>query len=156
MGIVGGRTYFDDMTLNPELLPRPATPWSLLCMGSGLSSVFRRSRLFDLESLGPWPRDTDNDVDIVTGCFCLVRRELWATLGGFDEGFFMYGEDTDLCIRAWQAGSACAICAEGAADPLRRPIRARPRRQDGPPVPLQAQLIESTGAPPRRRSAWRC
>jgi N-acetylglucosaminyl-diphospho-decaprenol L-rhamnosyltransferase len=111
-GIVGGRTYFGDMTLNPTSVHGRPTAWSLLCMGMGLSTLFRQTRLFDPESLGRWPRDSHREVDVVTGCFCLVRRDLWQTLGGYDESFFMYGEDTDLSIRAWEVGSACMVCPD--------------------------------------------
>ena len=111
-GIFGGRTLFADRSLNPNSCHGRPTPWSLLCMGLGLSAVFRRSRWFDPESLGPWPRDTVAEVDAVTGCFLLIRREWWQRLGGFDETFFMYGEDTDLCLRAWQQGSKCLICPD--------------------------------------------
>jgi Methyltransferase domain/Glycosyl transferase family group 2 len=41
---------------------------------------------------------------VVTGLLMLVRRELWERLGGFDEDFFMYGEDVDLSLRAAQLG----------------------------------------------------
>ena len=34
----------------------------------------------------------------------LVRRDAYLALGGFDEGLFLYCEDTDLCLRLWQAG----------------------------------------------------
>jgi len=111
-GIVGGRTYFGDGSLNPTSCHGRPTPWSLLCMGLGLSSVFRGSRLFDPESIGGWRRDSVREVDAVTGCFFLFRRSLWQQLGGFDERFFMYGEETDLCLRAWKAGSRCAINPE--------------------------------------------
>jgi N-acetylglucosaminyl-diphospho-decaprenol L-rhamnosyltransferase len=36
----------------------------------------------------------------------LVRREALERLGGWDEGFFMYCEDTDLCRRLWSSGLA--------------------------------------------------
>jgi GT2 family glycosyltransferase len=44
------------------------------------------------------------NVPWVTGCCLLVRRECWQALGGFDEDFFLYYEDVDLCRRACAAG----------------------------------------------------
>jgi hypothetical protein len=111
-GIVGGRTFYGDGSLNYTSCHGRPTVWSLLCMGFGLSSIFRRSRLFNPESLGSWKRDTVREVDVVTGCFLLIDRDLWQRLGGFDESFFMYGEETDLCLRAWDLGSRCMICPE--------------------------------------------
>jgi N-acetylglucosaminyl-diphospho-decaprenol L-rhamnosyltransferase len=40
----------------------------------------------------------------VSGACMLVRRSALDALGGLDEGFFMYAEDTDLCARLWAAG----------------------------------------------------
>ncbi|HEX2973908.1 MAG TPA: glycosyltransferase family 2 protein [Tepidisphaeraceae bacterium] len=111
-GIVGGRTFFGDGSLNYNSCHGRPTPWSLLCMGLGLSSLFRRSRFFNPESLGAWKRDSVKAVDAVTGCFLLIRRDLWMHLEGFDESFFMYGEETDLCWRAREQGYKCLIDAE--------------------------------------------
>jgi hypothetical protein len=44
------------------------------------------------------------DVEWISGACMLVRRSLLETLGGFDEGFFLYCEDKDLCRRAWSEG----------------------------------------------------
>src|SRR5204862_7187826 len=85
------------------------TLWSLVCFASGLSTLFPRTRLFDPESLGRWPRDTEQEVDIVTGCLLLTRRNVWDELGGFDERFWVYGEDADFCLRAAGRGWRPAI-----------------------------------------------
>ena len=107
--IVGGRTLREDGTLNPGSCWGRPTPWSLFCHGSGLASAFRRNRWLDPESLGPWERDSVREVDIVSGCFLLTQRAHWNALGGFDESFFMYGEDADLCLRSGAAGGRCVI-----------------------------------------------
>lgn len=50
-------------------------------------------------------RTKEQPIDWAQGSALCIRRELLETIGAFDEGFFMYFEDTDLCRRAWQAGS---------------------------------------------------
>ncbi|MHB1784883.1 MAG: glycosyltransferase family 2 protein [Acidimicrobiales bacterium] len=47
-------------------------------------------------------------VDWVSGAFFLARRTALEALGGFDEGYFMYMEDVDLCWRARRAGWSVA------------------------------------------------
>jgi GT2 family glycosyltransferase len=44
------------------------------------------------------------DPEWVSGACMLVRRDALEALGGLDEGFFMYAEDTDLCWRLWDRG----------------------------------------------------
>lgn len=111
-GIYGGRTLYPDGSLNRESCHGRPTPWSLLCMGLGLSSLFRKSAIVNPEGLGSWRRDSARPVDCVTGCFLLIHRHLWDLLRGFDESFFMYGEDTDLCMRATAAGYPCLHCPD--------------------------------------------
>lgn len=37
------------------------------------------------------------EVEVITGAFCLIKKEVYEKIGGFDEMYFMYGEDIDLC-----------------------------------------------------------
>jgi GT2 family glycosyltransferase len=110
--IWGGRTVFEDGSLNPASCWGRPSLWSHLCQAIGAASALRDSRLFNPEGLGGWRRDSVRRVDIVSGCFLLIERALWDELGGFDPVFFMYGEDSDLCLRAARAGAGPLICPE--------------------------------------------
>lgn len=111
-GIWGGKTLFADGTLNPTYCWKRQTPWSAFCCGTGLQSVFRGSRVFDPESMGAWNREHSPEVDIVSGCFLLLTRQLWDDLNGFDPAFFMYGEEADLCLRARARGARPRITTD--------------------------------------------
>jgi N-acetylglucosaminyl-diphospho-decaprenol L-rhamnosyltransferase len=49
-------------------------------------------------------RQVEQEVDWVLGAAMLIRKDLLDQIGGFDERFFLYFEDADLCRRAWKAG----------------------------------------------------
>ncbi len=103
-GIWGGRTLFPDGRLNPSCCWQRATLWNTFCRTVGLTGLFPASGLFNAEAYGGWRRDRVSEVDIVSGCFLLIRHDLWQGLGGFDPAFFMYGEEADLCLRARELG----------------------------------------------------
>lgn len=181
-GIWGGRTVFADGSLNPTSCWARPTLWSLLCAGVGLSSLARSSSLLNPEAYGAWKRDSVRRVDIVTGCFLLIRRDLWEQLGGFDESFFMYGEEADLCLRARALGrtplftpDAQIVHHGGASEPVRadkvvRLLQAKARlvRRHWPPPlaglalamlrlwTLSRALAHGCAAPLSPRSAQAC
>ena len=75
-----------------------------------LSTLWPGSRIFDPEAMGWFARDQARPVDIVSGCLLLMSRDDWTRMGGFDERYFVYGEDADLCLRARAlTGRRCAI-----------------------------------------------
>jgi len=51
-----------------------------------------------------WAHDTRREVEFVIGACLLVRRAVFAQVGGFDERFFMYSEEADWQRRIWDAG----------------------------------------------------
>ncbi|WP_086606500.1 glycosyltransferase family 2 protein [Erythrobacter donghaensis] len=103
-GIVGGRTLFGDGSLNATSCFNRMTVWSLFCYSTYLSQIFKGNPLFDTERVTGSMMDEVRQVDVVTGCFFLLKTELWRELGGFDLRYFMYAEETDLCLRAGKLG----------------------------------------------------
>lgn len=69
----------------------PSNPWSRRYLQTG------------------WDREEKADVDWASGALLLVRRRTFDLLGGFDERFFMFMEDVDMCWRARQNGWRVAI-----------------------------------------------
>jgi len=106
-GIIGGKVVDVNGTVDRNFCRHRSTPWTMLCAASGLAALFRRSGFFNLEHYGSWDRESVRRVDILSGCFILIARDLWSALEGFDESYYMYGEDTDLCLRAKKMGSHC-------------------------------------------------
>lgn len=108
-GIWGGKTLFGDKTLNPNSCFAKMSVWNQICRATGLAAVFKNNSFFNGEHYGGWKRDSVRNVDIVSGCFLLIKRDLWQKLGGFRKKFFMYGEEADLCLRAKKLGFNPAV-----------------------------------------------
>jgi GT2 family glycosyltransferase len=76
--------------------PSPATSLYKLF---GLARLFPRSRVFAKYHLGQLDPKQTNRVDVLAGAFMMIRKDVMDKVGGFDESFFMYGEDVDLSYR---------------------------------------------------------
>lgn len=81
--------------------PSPATS---LYKQLGLYKLFPTSPRFARYYMGHLPQHTTAEIDVLAGAYMLVRKSVLDTIGGFDEKFFMYGEDIDLSYRIKQAG----------------------------------------------------
>ena len=80
------------------------TPWAGLSHFSGLAKLFPRSSFFNGYYLGHLDLSTPHEVDSVAGAFLMLRLSAAETIGFWDEDYFFYGEDLDLCYRYKQAG----------------------------------------------------
>jgi len=103
VAVVGCRVMNPDRTLQPTCFTYPSL-LNMVLSATYLYKLFPRSRLFGRERMTWWQRDDVRDVEVVTGCFMLVRREAIEQVGVMDEQFFMYAEETDWCYRFRQAG----------------------------------------------------
>jgi N-acetylglucosaminyl-diphospho-decaprenol L-rhamnosyltransferase len=87
----------------------------------------RRYKMLD------WDHSTPGDVDWVAGTYFMARRTAWDAVGGFDEDFFMYLEDVDLCWRMRDAGWRTRY------EPAARVVHAIGRSTDQTPYRMIAE-----------------
>ncbi len=82
-------------------LPTPAVAFYKM---SGLARLFPHSRTFGAYHLSYLDEKQTNKVEILSGAFMMIKKEVLDKVGVLDESFFMYGEDIDLSYRIIKAG----------------------------------------------------
>lgn len=80
------------------------TPWVSFCKMSGLGRIFPYSRVFGRYYMRYLSLDEPTEIEIVSGAFMFCSHAALNVCEGFDEQFFMYGEDVDLSYRFMKAG----------------------------------------------------
>ncbi|MDQ7815422.1 MAG: glycosyltransferase [Melioribacteraceae bacterium] len=103
-GIAGCKVLNPDGTLQLACRRGFPGPWTSFTKVMGLSRIFPKSKLFARYNLTYLDENQTYEVDAVSGAFMMMRRELYEKIGGFDQQFFMYGEDLDLCYRSQKSG----------------------------------------------------
>ena len=103
-GAIGARMMDGNGVFLPESKRAFPTPWVSFCKIFGLSKFFPRSRWFAKYHLRYLSDEEPQCIDILSGAYMLCRTSVLQQLGGFDEDFFMYGEDIDLSYRIVKAG----------------------------------------------------
>lgn len=94
-GGVGVKMHNADGSVARESRRALPTPWVSLLKMLGFSKRYYMSHL-------PW--DEPAQIDVMSGAFCMLRREALDKVGLLDEDFFMYGEDIDLSYRIKKGG----------------------------------------------------
>ena len=103
-GTVGCRILNEDGSIQWACRRSFPTPVTAISKTIGLASLFPKSKLLASYNMTYADPDEMTEVDAISGSFFCIRRDLYEKLGGFDEDFFMYGEDLDLCFRTKSAG----------------------------------------------------
>ncbi len=81
--------------------PSPLTSFYKL---SGLAALFPKSKIFSKYHLGNLNEHQNHEVEVLAGAFMMIQKNILDQTGGFDESFFMYGEDIDLSFRIREKG----------------------------------------------------
>lgn len=103
-GAVGTRMLKPTGEFAPESRRGLPTPFTSFCKLAGLSRLFPHSRIVGRYYMSFLNNQSICKIDVVSGAFMMIPRRVLKTTGGFDETFFMYGEDIDLSYRITKAG----------------------------------------------------
>ena len=104
-GITGARLLNSDGSLQTSCIQSFPTVLNQVLDSDFLYRLLPRSSLWGIAAL----RDAapQSVVEVISGACIMIRREVFERIGGFDERYFMYSEDLDLCWRVRQLGFNC-------------------------------------------------
>jgi N-acetylglucosaminyl-diphospho-decaprenol L-rhamnosyltransferase len=101
--VVGPRLLNPDGTLQRSVRGFP-TVWRIATEYLFLRKLAPRSRALNAFYAGGFDHDEPREADFLMGSVLLVRRAAVEAVGGFDERYFMFSEETDWCYRLREAG----------------------------------------------------
>ncbi|MWD29585.1 glycosyltransferase [Aquicoccus sp. SCR17] len=87
-------------------------PVNVALVEFGLHRLAPQNRFLGKPEYAGWGRDTQRDVDVVSGMFMMVPRHVFDEVGELDESFFIYSEEADWCRRIRRAGWRCVFTPE--------------------------------------------
>lgn len=105
-GLAGAKLLNTDRSLQTSCIQSFPTVLNQMLDSEWLRRRFPRSPLW---GMAPFQEtsETPSVVEVVSGACILIQRSFFDHLSGFDQRFFMYSEDLDLCHRVHQAGMVC-------------------------------------------------
>lgn len=104
VGALGVRMVDGSGRFLPESKRGLPTPAAAFYRFSGIHKIFPKSERFNRYYMGHIGEFEKARVEVLTGAFFFCRKSILDQIGGFDEHFFMYGEDIDLSYRFSKAG----------------------------------------------------
>tara|TARA_B100000676_G_C18086925_1_gene855855 strand:+ start:752 stop:2803 length:2052 start_codon:yes stop_codon:yes gene_type:complete len=104
IGAIGPRVINTDGTIQHSCKRSFPTPLNSLFRLFKLDKLFPKSKVFGKYNLTYLDIDKEHEVDVLSGAFMLIRRKIFKLVNGFDQRFFMFGEDIDLCHKIKDLG----------------------------------------------------
>lgn len=139
VGAITIKLYLKNGSLDKDNHRGFPTPWASICYLSGLSKLFSGVPFFNQYHLGHLGYDHIHTIPVTAGSYLMMDTKLFNEIGRWDESYFFYGEDIDLCYRIHLAGKkiiyypkTSALHLKGASSGLRNETRdlACPPRQN--------------------------
>ncbi|MBS1747755.1 MAG: glycosyltransferase family 2 protein [Bacteroidetes bacterium] len=103
-GAVGVKMIDGDGNFLPESKRSFPSAMASFWKMTGMASLFPSSGFFNQYALGKLDENAIHQVEVLSGAFFFTTKKILQQLKGFDEDFFMYGEDIDLSYRIQKAG----------------------------------------------------
>lgn len=104
IGVLGARILLSDGSLDHGCKRGFPTPRAAFYYYIGLDRKYPKSKKYGAYRQTFLNELQTNEVDSVSGAFLMINKKLFHNINGFDETFFMYGEDLDLCFRVKDKG----------------------------------------------------
>jgi hypothetical protein len=102
VGMMGCRVLNGDGSTQMTCSKFPST-LNLVLQTLGLNRL-KYPKWFSRYQMLDWQRDSERDIEIISGCYLMARKSAVEGVGMLDENFFLYGEETDWCRRFAHAG----------------------------------------------------
>lgn len=127
VGAVTIKLFLKDGSLDYDNHRGFPTPWASFTHFSGISSIFPKSTLLNPYYLGFQKLNKVHTIPVAAGSYLMMPKKIFEKVGRWDEAYFFYGEDIDLCYRIGQAGfrivyypKVSALHLKGASSGLRK------------------------------------
>jgi len=110
VGIAGGKLINPDGTFQLSSRRHFPTLGVLFSYALRLNKIFKKSRFFGKYNYTYLNENFQVDVDSISGACMVFDKEIYNKVGGLDESFFLYFEDTDFCLKIKKLGFKVLYC----------------------------------------------
>jgi len=104
VGIVTPKLVLRDGTTDLHAHRGFPTPWNSMAHFLSLNKMFPKSKLFNQYYMEYEDLNTAHEIDLCISHFMVMKKEVINKIGKWDENFWVYGEDVDICYRTKEAG----------------------------------------------------
>ncbi len=101
---LGPQVLSQDGTFQKQCHRGLPTPINAFGHFTGLSRIFPHNKKLSSYYMGWLSPEEEHEVDAISGSCFFIPTALFRIIGGFDETFFMYGEDLDICVQVRNKG----------------------------------------------------